>query len=500
MMKKKSSHKLWHFFMWSFLVFTLIFVVLLWLGMTIFLDDAYRGIKFFESWTLMRSIERDAAAEGRIDLTVLDERYDTRAYLLNSDGKIVESSTNGVIQRPVSAWMQDSLRELYSRLRKEGGHMKFYLEEQDFRDISEGASLDSVINNQFEKPTRLLELRMIHMSSGDYMLLLMTQLFPVRLTTNSIYLILAIGTMAFILLALIFSTTLSKRIARPIEKINRGAKRIAAGDYSVTFEKKGLEEIAELSETLDYTARELQMTDKLRREIIANVSHDLRTPLTMIRGYAEVMRDLPGENSSENLQIIIDETDRLSALISDILYVSRLQSEQEKPKKSVYSLSGSIRSVIYRIGKLKKSEGYDIRFEDAGREVYILADEQEMDRVLYNLIGNALDFTGEDRLVEVSESVSTEKEGSFVTVRVTDHGQGIPKEELGRVWERYYKGSRESDEQRISTGLGLSIVKNILDLHGAAYGVESELNKGSSFWFRMPVTGPQNFYEAAQEE
>ena len=341
MMKKKSSHKLWHFFMWSFLVFTLIFVVLLWLGMTIFLDDAYRGIKFFESWTLMRSIERDAAAEGRIDLTVLDERYDTRAYLLNSDGKIVESSTNGVIQRPVSAWMQDSLRELYSRLRKEGGHMKFYLEEQDFRDVSEGASLDSVINNQFEKPTRLLELRMIHMSSGDYMLLLMTQLFPVRLTTNSIYLILAIGTMAFILLALIFSTTLSKRIARPIEKINRGAKRIAAGDYSVTFEKKGLEEIAELSETLDYTARELQMTDKLRREIIANVSHDLRTPLTMIRGYAEVMRDLPGENSSENLQIIIDETDRLSALISDILYVSRLQSEQEKPKKSVYSLSES---------------------------------------------------------------------------------------------------------------------------------------------------------------
>lgn len=122
-----------------------------------------------------------------------------------------------------------------------------------------------------------------------------------------------------ILFSVMLALVIAKWIFRPIEAINNSAKMLATGDYSTQFKGTGYKEIAELSETLNYTAKELSKVELLRQELIANISHDLRTPLTLISGYAEAMRDLPDENNSENAQIIVDETKRLTTLVNDVM-------------------------------------------------------------------------------------------------------------------------------------------------------------------------------------
>ena len=213
---------------------------------------------------------------------------------------------------------------------------------------------------------------------------------------------------------------------------------------------------------MNYAARELSKTDKLRRELIANVSHDLRTPLTMIIGYSEVMRDIPGENTPENIQVVIDEATRLSSLVTDILDISRLQSGGSNADKSEYNLTESIRNIIARFDKLKENDGYKIIFENDG-DVMIFADENRMSQVIYNLIINA------------------------IRIEIRDSGEGIPKEDLPYIWDRYYKVDKTHKRAQTGTGLGLSIVKTVLEAHGAAYGVDSTLGIGSSFWFELPL-------------
>ena len=218
----------------------------------------------------------------------------------------------------------------------------------------------------------------------------------------------------------------------------------------------------------------------LRRELLANVSHDLRTPLTMIRGYGEVMRDLPGENTPENVQIIIDETERLTNLVNDLLDLSRLEAGVMALDVTRFNLTESIRAILHRYDKLA---GYSFPFL-AEEDVFVTADELKISQVVYNLVNNAITYAGEDKTVALEQTVANGK----VRVSVTDTGEGIPEEKLRDIWERYYKVDREHKRAQVGTGLGLSIVKHILELHGGAYGVVSQLGEGSTFWFELPVS------------
>ncbi|MBR1482382.1 MAG: HAMP domain-containing histidine kinase [Ruminococcus sp.] len=285
---------------------------------------------------------------------------------------------------------------------------------------------------------------------------------------------------AFIILSLIFSIFASRRIAKPISKTNTAAKELAKKNYAVDFNARGYLEVEELNDTLNYAKTELAATEKLQRELIANISHDLRTPLTMITGYAEVMRDLPGENTPENIQIIIDEATRLSTLVNDLLDLSKLQSGALQAEKKVFSLTDSIRAIFTRYAKLVEQDGYNIVFE-AGENVLINADELRMSQVVYNLMNNAVNHVGEDKTVIVTQSVVKGK----ARIEITDHGEGIPADKLEYIWDRYYKVDKEHRRGVIGSGLGLSIVKTILDAHNARYGVRSTPGKGSTFWFEI---------------
>ncbi len=323
----------------------------------------------------------------------------------------------------------------------------------------------------------------IELSDGTECFLIITSsITPLSNTVEIIQGQMLIVSIAFILLSVIFSLFASRKIARPISETNKSAKELAKKNYDINFDAKGYLEVEELSDTLNYAKTELAATEKLQRELIANISHDLRTPLTMITGYGEVMRDLPGENTPENIQIIIDEATRLSSLVNDLLDLSKLQSGAIQPEKKVYCLTDSVKDIFERYAKLKEQDGYNISFESS-EDVYVNADELKISQVIYNLVNNAINHAGDDKTVIVTQTIKDK----YVLIEVTDHGEGIPADKLEYIWDRYYKVDKEHKRGVIGSGLGLSIVKSILDAHNAHYGVRSQYGKGSTFWFEIEI-------------
>lgn len=239
--------------------------------------------------------------------------------------------------------------------------------------------------------------------------------------------------------------------------------------------------MAELNETLVVAAEELGQVEKLQNELIANISHDLRTPLTMIGGYAEVMRDIPGEATPENLQIMIDETTRLTTLVNELLDFSRLQTGHVELTLAPFSLTACVRDIVARVSKLTEKDGYRVVFEPES-DCRAVGDEKRIEQVIYNLLGNALTYTGPDKRVVVTQA----RRGSVIRVTICDSGEGIAEDELPLIWNRYYRAKESHRRAVIGSGLGLSIVRSILEHHGAAYGVDSVPGEGARFWFELP--------------
>ena len=201
-------------------------------------------------------------------------------------------------------------------------------------------------------------------------------------------------------ISLIISYVISSQISRPIVKISDSAKKLANGDFNVSFSTDSkVQEIKELSTTLDLAKNELSKTDELRRDLMANVGHDLRTPLTMIKAYAEMTRDLESqtpEKRAENMNIIIEETDRLNVLVSDILDLSKLQSSTYELKTEEFDLNELIRNIIKRFYILIDSDGYEFIYTN-DKEIKVKADKKRIEQVIYNLLNNAVNYTGEDK-------------------------------------------------------------------------------------------------------
>lgn len=285
-------------------------------------------------------------------------------------------------------------------------------------------------------------------------------------------------------ISLIISYVISSQISRPIVKISDSAKKLANGDFNVSFSTDSkVQEIKELSTTLDLAKNELSKTDELRRDLMANVGHDLRTPLTMIKAYAEMTRDLESqtpEKRVENMNIIIEETDRLNVLVSDILDLSKLQSSTYELKIEEFDLNELIRNIIKRFYILIDSDGYEFIYTN-DKEIKVKADKKRIEQVIYNLLNNAVNYTGEDKKIYIN--VTDEKKKVLVEIR--DTGKGIDKEEIKYIWNKYYHNEKKHKRNAFGTGLGLSIVKTILESHNYKYGVKSVKNKGTTFYFEI---------------
>lgn len=294
--------------------------------------------------------------------------------------------------------------------------------------------------------------------------------------------------MIMLIVTLFISAFFATRLSNPIININKHAKDLPQGKFDAEIDEGDFNEIRQLSATLTEASKEIAKSDDLRRELMANISHDLRTPLTMIKAYAEMVRDLSGdipEKRERHLKVIIDETDRLSSLVNDILDLSKLQSGVTEMNLSPFDLSDRLSGVISRFDILKENEGIIIQLE-AESGLIINADVTKLEQVVYNLINNAVTYTGEDKTVIVR---LFRKAPGVMRFEVTDHGDGIPPESLPYIWDRYYKVSERNKTHKrakMGSGIGLSIVKSVLERHGFAYGADSTVGQGSTFWFEAP--------------
>jgi signal transduction histidine kinase len=284
-------------------------------------------------------------------------------------------------------------------------------------------------------------------------------------------------------LAFIITVLMSRRISKPIEELTDTAKKFGEGDYEVEFKAQGYREIEELSGVLDNARDEVKKVTDLKKELIANVSHDLRTPLTMVKAYAEMIRDLSGNNPEKrekHCQIIIDEADRLSALVNNLLELSKLESGNMELELSDFSIVDKLNDCMTRYTLLIEQNGYDIKYEPDEDRI-ITADVGKLDQVIYNFINNAINYTGDNKVIRIRQI----NKPDCVRVEVVDNGNGISKETLPLVFDRYYRDAKVK-RAIVGTGLGLSICKEILKQHGFAFGVSSTEGEGSTFWFEAP--------------
>ena len=274
----------------------------------------------------------------------------------------------------------------------------------------------------------------------------------------------------------------SQWFTRPLRELSAAARQVAQGDYSVHVEPNRRDELGTLAEDFNHMAREVQRAAQMQRDLLANVSHDLRTPLTLIKGYAETVRDITGDDKAhrdEQLNIIVDEADRLTALVSSVMELSKVTSGADKCEPVRFDMGQLCDEVSERYDAVCAQNGWTLKLElpDAPLEVY--ADPAMIERALHNLLGNAMHHIGPDGVF----ILRAEPCGEGVRVEVEDHGPGIAAEDLPYIFERYYRS--RSDAGKAGTGLGLSITKAIFEQHGFRFGVQSTPGKGSTFWFIM---------------
>ncbi len=470
-------------------IFTLIIIFVLWLCQVVFLDTIYKGIKVNEIRHAAKAIEsalgdenfestaENIATKNDICMIVLQMVSDDRALQLCS----VESQSSCLIHNAEKS----SIFVFYNTAVQNGGSsvQRFrYSTERRVYISSESEYYDSL---SAENESIIYSVVVTDSSDLPVLILLNAVISPVTATVNTLNKMLITISAALLFFALIMAVIISRRISKPIVSLTDDAKKLAGGDYNVKFSASDFREIGELASALDYAKHELSKVDALRRDLIANISHDLRTPLTMISGYAEVMRDLPGENTAENLQVIIDESNRLTTLVNDVLDISKLESGVRTVSPSEFSLTDAISSAIKSYNKLTERGNYKIIFLPE-YNVTVNTDKTILMQVFYNLLGNAVTYTGDDKTVYVSQS--TDSETRNVRITVTDTGDGIAPEKLPLIWDRYYKVDKIHRRASVGTGLGLSIVRGSMELLGGGYGVKSTPGAGSDFWFELLYT------------
>ena len=283
--------------------------------------------------------------------------------------------------------------------------------------------------------------------------------------------------------ASILSALLSRQFTRPIYAIKNAIDRLAKNDFSAKAGLKRRDELGDLSQSVDELGQALKRVDVLRKEVIANVSHELRSPLAIIAGYGEMVRDIDWREDAareEDLNLIIEEANRMSEMVNDILDYSLLQSGYIPLKKDLYNLCEIAQSEVEHCEKSAAEHGISIHFRACLPELPILADALKMSQVLRNLLYNAINHTPDGRAITLS--IDPAPENGF-RVSVINPGEPIPEEDRQIIWERYQRSQHENG-RRHGTGIGLSIVSTILEAHGMAYGVDCQ-DGLTIFWFEV---------------
>ena len=475
--------------------FTGLALLLLVLTQVFFLDFFYQHIKIHSIETATAEI---CGAVGTEDLSDYMEYWHTKEQL---EILLVDESGN-VLFREMSDRMENSrfdrasLQAVFEETKKSG---TYFLQDsvvlsppnKPLTDVKPDEKPEQFpedrppapMSNRSNMSEQLVYARIAGPTDTDheYMVLIYASISPVSATVRTLVFQFSIAICVLVGMSFVISRLIAKKIADPIIKINTAAKDLAKGTYE-TPQAGGYREIDELLKTLDQASKDLKRSEELQRELFANVSHDLRTPLTMITGYSEAIRDLPGEDSADNIQVVIDEANRLTRLVDDVLDLSKIRTGSQPLNLQTFDPNEVVGEIAERCRRMAEPDGFTLQYE--GEEgLCVEADELRLSQAVYNLIGNAMMHSKENKEIHVTLT----REGDYARVSVIDHGPGIPERELEDIWKRYYRLNTPMGTSGLrSTGLGLSIVRAVAERHNGRCGVSSEQGKGSCFWFELP--------------
>jgi signal transduction histidine kinase len=273
-----------------------------------------------------------------------------------------------------------------------------------------------------------------------------------------------------------------RSVLKPLRQLETAADVISEGDFSVHVDEKlGDRELRQVSRAFNTMTRKLRGVEESRKEFVANVSHELRSPVTSIRGFAEGMADgvIPAEEHPKYLRLVAEESKRLSGLVNDLLALSRLEREDAKPDMSVFDINEMLRrAIIRRIADVEKKK-IDIACEPEEDPCYVRADRDRIEQVVINLLDNAIKFTGEDGKITLSSRVR----GGKAEITVRDNGTGVAEEDREKIFDRFFTADRAHTSGK-GTGLGLSISRRIMEMHGQSLRL-LDTDEGAAFRFTL---------------
>ncbi len=461
----------------AFFGFAIILLVATWFLQVFFIDHFYEEMKTERVETTATEIERQ--------YKVMDssEFYGLMNVISDEEDMYIRIDTGGQV--------------IYPLLESE---RKFDEEITNAPTPTEIGSKTIIANDNQDLTRRSMVYSKILDPQTSTVIYIVAPLYPISSTIDILQNQMLFVVLIALIFALVFAAVLARHLSKPIKAVSASAKKLAMGQYGVVFnEDSKYSEVCELAETFNRMSCELERSVMLQKDLMANVSHDLRTPLTMIKSYAEMVRDLSGDNPEkreEHLNIIMDEADRLNLLVKDIMAITALQSGTMALDIKTFDIREVAERVLQTHRILEEQENFKLEFNCRPSSVWVKGDGERIEQVLTNFVTNGIKYCGTDRKVILNIKCW----GRKMHCEVIDHGMGIKPEEMEHIWERYYQSSSNHVRSAMGTGLGLSIVKEILSLHGAPFGVESKVGKGTTFWFELNMAPAPGFKEEKNRE
>lgn len=475
----------------------LLLVCLVWLFATKLMEPMYISYVRKDLESIMYSVN-DVLVEAQNEgITVAEYDENTDSYLMNKQAleMLQEAKDNGKIN-PGEASIDISGKNLkyMADLTSPNGSAMYSQSQQyggSYSSVEVNGPLVTTVrilaqqNGYFYKPLSSGKM-LVGMSTNvdGCIIIVSTNIEKIQQSVNVLKQLLIPILFILLIVSIGAAWLFSRWFTKPLSQLSEATKEMAKGNYDITVNDKGQDEIAQLAHDFNTMTTEVNRSAELQRDLIANVSHDLRTPLTIIKGYAETVRDLTGDDPKkreEQLSVIINETDRLSGLVNSVMELSRMSSGHEKPVPVCFDLADLCDEVSFRYNEICRQSGYSFHFEsESDCETY--ADPALIERALHNYLGNAIKHVGEDGYIGLKVFKTNH---DTIRVEVSDHGPGVPEQDLPHLFDKYYRS--RADEGKQGTGLGLSIAKAIFEVNHCEYGAQSEIGKGACFWFEAPV-------------
>lgn len=461
------------FRLWSIMMLLVLLAIgFMWIAQIYLFEHNYVKAALAETEKRLEPVMNDLTTQDIADdkhlLPVMSHISGGELFLMNQQGKLIQMYSSG---HRINIQKQLDERVIWNIIMKR----------EEFQDLLEGKKYRVVDRRQDRIFGFELGFPVIYEGNPCFVILHNTVMLKTFLDLNRHQLILL--TILLTITASLLAFLLSHHFTRPIFQIKEAVDRLTHNDFLARPELKRNDELGQLSNSVEKLGQKLQQVDLLRKEVIANVSHELRSPLAVIGGYAEMVRDITWKNDAqrqEDLNLIISETKRMSEMVTDILDYSQLQAGYIQLKKDWYHLYDILESEVTLCRPAAEQHQIQISLNCEDKDFSLYADALKISQVIRNLLYNAINHTKEGEAITITVRHSPDS----VCVAVNNPGEPIPEEEKLQIWERYQRSQHQSG-RRLGTGIGLSIVSTILEAHKMSYGVDCQ-DGTTSFWFSCP--------------